>query len=135
MNKIHIYIVVIILFSLVSSCKNKSKTNKSTSILTQIELETKKHNFGKIKEGEIVSFFIKYKNTGDKSLVIKDIKTDCGCTAVNYPKKPLGKGKSEKIEIIFNSEGRKGKQYKEITIFANIPNNTVKVGVYADIIE
>ena len=40
-----------------------------------------------------------------------------------------------KIEIAFNSEGRYGKQYKEIRIFANIPEKQVILSFTATVKE
>ena len=43
--------------------------------------------------------------------------------------------KEGKIEIAFNSEGRYGKQYKEIRIFANIPEKQVILSFTATVKE
>ena len=50
-------------------------------------------------------------------------------------KLPFAPGKEGKIEIAFNSEGRYGKQYKEIRIFANIPEKQVTLSFTATVKE
>ena len=74
-----------------------------------------------------------FKNTGSENLIIRNIETGCGCTTANYTKEPVAPGKEGKIEIAFNSSGRYGKQYKEIRIFANIPEKVITLKFTADI--
>jgi hypothetical protein len=63
------------------------------------------------------------------------VETGCGCTTVNYDQKPISPGKEGKLEIVFNSSGRYGKQYKEIRIFANIPEKQVVLSITANVKE
>ena len=137
--KLKFIIPTLILVSLLA-CKNtsKKKVNK-----TETKIETKKytnikankiiHNFGKIKEGEILATNFYIENTGANNLIINKIETSCGCTAVKWNKKPLYPGKKTKIEIEFNSSGRFGKQYKVISIFANVPNKVYELIITAEV--
>lgn len=68
-------------------------------------------------------------------MLIKNVETGCGCTTADYDKAPVRPGKEGKIEIAFNSEGRYGKQYKEIRIFANIPEKQVILSFTATVKE
>lgn len=77
------------------------------------------HKFEEISEGEIVVCDFFFKNIGSKDLVIKNIETSCGCTAVKWDKKPVRIGGESHITVEFDSKGRYGKQYKVITIFCN----------------
>lgn len=77
------------------------------------------HKFGEISEGEIVVCDFFFKNIGSKDLVIKNVETSCGCTAVKWDKKPVKVGDESNITVEFDSEGRYGRQYKVITIFCN----------------
>lgn len=117
-------IFVCLMFSLcLMACKEKrSVAENQQQTDTQIEFKSKLIDFGEIREGEIVARFLSFKNTGNAHFLIKNIDSGCGCTTVNYPDHPIAPGEEGKIEIIFNSSGRYGKQYKEISIFANIPN-------------
>lgn len=113
------------------SCKEKGQTAQGAE--TSIEWTRKTWNFGEVKEGEEVCHTFYFKNTGSNNLLIKNVKTNCGCTTVNYDKAPISPGKEGKIEIAFNSRGRNGKQYKEISIFANIPEKQTTISITADI--
>lgn len=135
MSKFCIYIIIII-FTL-CSCSSKDGKNKNSNIvykakgLTTISVDKKTHNFGEITRGEIVVCSFKIVNNGEKPLLIKKIEASCGCASFNWNKKPIPPGESTKLEIEFNSSGRYGKQYKVISIFANIPEKVKDVAVTA----
>lgn len=119
MKKLVLYFLLFTFYSLHISCRDNTPAKLTAD--TQIEWIKKGWNFGDITAGEEVTHTFYFKNTGDHNLLIKKIETGCGCTTVNYDKNPIPPGKEGKIEIAFNSAGRYGKQYKEISIFANIP--------------
>src|SRR5690606_19258403 len=75
------------------------------------------------QEGEIVPHSFKFTNTGNKELIIMDVKASCGCTVPSYSKDPIAPGKSGEINIEFNSQGKVGPNQKTITVVSNaIPN-------------
>lgn len=113
------------------SCREKKTAESSEP--TRIEWTKKAWNFGNLTAGEEVCHTFIFKNTGQHNLLIKNIETGCGCTTVNYDKAPVPPGKEGKIEIAFNSEGRYGKQYKEIRIFANIPEKSTTLTFTANV--
>ena len=136
MNTFIIRFIVLCLccIGLAGGCRQKATTSSSgLERTTRIKFQEKHYNFGDLTEGEIVSHTFIYTNTGKENLVIKAIETGCGCTTVEYDKKPIPPGKEGKIEIAFNSSGRYGKQYKEISIFANLPAGKTTLTVTADV--
>lgn len=80
--------------------------------------------FGKITQGESVSYSFKFKNTGDSPLIISSANGSCGCTVPTWPKEPIAPGKEGVIEVTFNSEGKMGVQNKTVTLVANTTPNT-----------
>jgi hypothetical protein len=93
--------------------------------LPEIEFEEDFHDFGKIIQGEIVTYAFKFKNTGKSDLLISRVSTSCGCTASEYPREPIKPGEEGNIKITFNSRGRIGVQRKTATILSNAqPNRT-----------
>lgn len=128
------YTLCLLFFSFILlsfSCRDKKEA--STAADTKIEWTKKVWDFGTISEGEEVAHTFYFKNTGDHQLLIKKIETGCGCTTANYSKAPIAPEKEGKIEITFNSAGRYGKQYKEIRIFANIPEKQVTLSFTANV--
>lgn len=119
---------------LLVSCRSGEKAdNRTAPADTRIEFSQLTFDFGKMTAGETVMHTFRFKNTGRENLLIRNIETGCGCTTADYTREPVAPGKEGKIEIAFNSSGRFGKQYKEIRIFANIPEKTVTLKFTADI--
>ncbi len=88
--------------------------------------EKEAHDFGTIIQGEKVAYSFKFKNTGDGDLIITSAKGSCGCTIPEYPTDPIAPGATGVIDVVFNSDGKKGQQNKKVTIVANtVPNTKV----------
>jgi hypothetical protein len=94
-----------------------------------------RYDFGRITEGDEVSHVFKFANTGKTPLIIKDIKTQCGCTAADYPKDPVPPGATADIKVNFNSKGKPaGIVMKEVSIFANTQPEITKISIAAEIL-
>jgi hypothetical protein len=108
------------------------KTNSSeTAVFSFTE---KSFDFGTVAEGEKVSYAFKFKNTGKAELVIASASGSCGCTVPEYPKKPIGPGEEGVINVVFDSEGKQGKQNKTVTLVANTIPNEVTLTIMGDVI-
>lgn len=85
-------------------------------------------SFGSIVQGESVTKIYHFKNDGEVDLIISSANGSCGCTIPKWPKTPIKPGQSGEIEVVFNSQGKKGKQTKKVYITANThPVNNVIV--------
>ncbi len=82
-------------------------------------LETS-HNFGTIaeKDGKVSHNFI-FVNTGDEDVVIKDVRSTCGCTATKGPTRPIAPGDTASITATFNPAGRPGEFEMFFTVLTN----------------
>ena len=143
MLKTSIYLSILLLLAL-SACKSGEKQQEAqskettgesadSSATAKIEFATDLIDFGDIAQGEIVTRTLKFKNTGKKALLIKQVETSCGCLTASCEPKPIPPGKEGILNVTFDSEGIYGKQYKIITIFANIPEKATEVRVLANI--
>jgi hypothetical protein len=92
---------------------------EATEALTSIEWLDSVKNYGKINEGQVLEVSFRFKNTGDKPLVISNVRPGCGCTAANPPDKPILPGEEGVINASFNSQGRVGPNKKDIFVTAN----------------
>jgi hypothetical protein len=110
---------------------NSASGNSDQSQLPVMEFEQVEHDFGKVIQGEIVSYAFKFKNTGKTDLVIASVSASCGCTASDYPKTPVRPGEEGLIEVSFNSEGKQGFQYKDLIVAANTQPSNIKLSVKA----
>ncbi len=68
-----------------------------------IAFKAKTHNFGKIKQGVPVTYDFIFENISDKPVVVENANATCGCTTPEWPKQPIGKGKSGTIKAGFNA--------------------------------
>jgi hypothetical protein len=97
----------------------------SKAELPSITFERTEHDFGIIREGDVVATTFKFKNTGKKDLIIQTADGSCGCTVPVFPKTPIAPGQEEYIRVEFNSQGKSGLQDKSVTVVTNcIPNTT-----------
>lgn len=92
------------------------------------------HDFGKVKEGKKIEYVFKFQNTGSESLLIKDVKTSCGCTAAVVSNNSLKPGEYGSIKVDFDTKGRQGRNSKSITVVSNDKRDANKVlTIYADV--
>ncbi len=89
--------------------------------LTKVQwLDSMNKDFGKITEGKILDVTFRFKNIGNKPLVISNVSASCGCTIPEIPKKPFAPGETGVIKASFNSSGKQGTQSKQVNVFANL---------------
>ena len=97
-----------------------------TSKLPILSFDKDVYDFGKIKEGEKVSYSYTFTNTGKSALIVSNATATCGCTIPKWSQEPIKPGEKGVIEVIFDSKGKTGLQNKTITVIANtIPNTKV----------
>ncbi len=75
------------------------------------------YDFGTVKESapQIMHEF-EISNNGKTAIAIVWVKPKCGCTASDYPRKPLLPGESAKIKVTFNPAGQRGEADKDIRV-------------------
>lgn len=87
----------------------------------RLQLDSTVIRLGKIALGDSKNFKITLKNTGDDKLRIIKIQPSCGCTTAKMPKDIIAPGKSDAVELKFNSAGLKGHIQKHVQIETNDP--------------
>jgi hypothetical protein len=102
----------------VSKPSSEPKASESRT-KTSIKFDKVEHNFGKMKQGDVVECAFKITNTGNEPLIIEEAHGSCGCTVPDYPKEPIPAGQARDIKVKFNSAGKKGNQSKTVTLTAN----------------
>lgn len=84
------------------------------------------HDFGRLSEGESVSYSFHFRNTGNADLVIASCNASCGCTVADYPHGRIAPGGEGYVTVTFNTQGKYGQQYQEVTVLSNAqPARTV----------
>ncbi|WP_221260015.1 DUF1573 domain-containing protein [Flavobacterium okayamense] len=103
----------------------------------KIEFKTETINYGEVVKGEDdgVREFV-FTNTGDAPLIIKDVKSSCGCTVPTKPAEPILPGKSDKIIVKYNMNP--GPISKTITVETNAtnkPNGVIPLRIKGTVIK
>ncbi len=100
----------------------------------RLKFATDKHDFGKVKQGQSVSYEFVFENQGDAPLVIEKVETSCGCTAALLSEKKIEPGKKGKVKATFDTQAYGGRVTKYIFIDSNDPDNPrVELTVSVDI--
>jgi hypothetical protein len=79
-------------------------------------------NFGKVKEGKVVTHTFNFTNNGKALLEVKDIKTSCGCTAAIVSSKKIEPGQNGTIRVDLDTANRSGSMSRTVTITTNDPD-------------
>ena len=109
------------------AAEKNDKTLKDSVDFTTIQwLDSTYHDMGKVKEGKVVEVSFRFKNTGDKPLIITNVSASCGCTIPEKPEEPFAPGQEGIIKAKFDSKGRPvGEARKEVYVTGNIkPENS-----------
>jgi len=64
-----------------------------------------------------------FTNTGDETVIIKDVRSSCGCTIPKLEKKEYAPGESGEIHAVFTFGARVGTQMKRISVETDGPGN------------
>jgi len=118
---------------LVNNPNTASGDNKSGT-LPAFKFEEIEHDFGKVIQGESVTYEFQFTNTGKTDLIIVDVSTSCGCTVPSFPRTPIRPGDKGAIKVSFNSAGKFGFQAKNILVVANTQPNTTLLRIKAQIV-
>ena len=80
-----------------------------------VRFKERMHNFGKIKQGNPVTYDFAFTNVSGKPMVVESAVASCGCTTPSWPQAPVAKDKADKITAGFNA-ANPGPFTKTITV-------------------
>lgn len=116
-----------ILFLASCDVRRKDKIAINNKLTQQVEIKDPTtvqaidtaYDFGKVTDGEIVTYNYRFVNTGKKPLIVTNASASCGCTVPEKPEKPIEPGDTGFIKVKFNSEHRVGMAHKTVTVSSN----------------
>lgn len=91
------------------------------------------HDFGRLSAGENISYSFHFRNTGNADLIISGCSATCGCTVPSYPKERIAPGADGYVTVSFNSTGKSGQQYQEVTVVSNAQPSRIKLKITAQV--
>lgn len=107
----------------------------STNYTTIEWLDSTYIDLGKHPEGKSVELTFRFRNSGNKNLVIQNVTAQCGCTIPEKPEKPYAPGEEGVIKAMFNGSGH-GDIRKEVYVTANTsPNPAHTLTFHAELVK
>lgn len=121
---------IILLFAFVSLSAGSifaqwgnTKGTLSSGKDAEVVWETMNIDLGKIKQYNPTEAVFKFTNKGGKPIIITNAKGSCGCTEIEYSKRPVLPGKSTEIIATFDAEDL-GVFNKTVTLTMNIEQSS-----------
>ncbi|HPN59280.1 MAG TPA: DUF1573 domain-containing protein, partial [Chitinophagaceae bacterium] len=90
----------------------------TTNFTTITWLDSTTQSLGKLKKDKEIEITWRFKNTGDKNLIIENVTASCGCTIPEKPEQPFAPGQEGVIKAKFNGSGS-GSITKQVHVIAN----------------
>jgi hypothetical protein len=99
-----------------------------------IKFKEKSWDFGKTKQGKVLTHVFRFQNAGNATLIIRNVRTTCGCAAALISSKEIKPGQTGEIKVTFNTKGYEGNQTKYLYVDSNDPKDpkaqlTVKAAI------
>ncbi len=85
------------------------------------------YDFGEMKQGDKKEYTFNLTNDGKSDLIIRNIRSSCGCTAAAPSKKVVSPGESVPIKVTFDSRGKRGRQSNSVTVITNDPKTPTSI--------
>ncbi len=90
----------------------------TTNFTTLTWIDSTTQSMGKLKKDKEIEITWRFKNTGDKNLIIENVTASCGCTIPEKPEQPFAPGQEGVIKAKFNGSGS-GSIVKQVHVIAN----------------
>lgn len=92
------------------------------------------HDFGAVLDVEDLRHSFSFMNTGDRPLVLGELKPSCGCTALELDRDEYGPGEVGAIDVVWDTIGW-GRQQKTIEVHSNADGQPMTLLTIAATIE
>lgn len=119
--------LISLVFAIIVGCSsNDPMVDASKTVIqkTKVTIANRSFNFGTISLEDSITYSYPVINSGNKNLIIKNVKTSCGCTAPEWEKKPIAPGDSTLIKVKFNPVST-GYNEKTIVINCNVDSSFI----------
>ena len=111
------------LFLFIFSCSTPVNRNDAV-----IRFKGQEYDFGTISLKEEVYYGFEFSNPGKTPLVISNVKSSCGCTIPEWPRKPVKPGAKGEIKVAYDAASP-GVFHKTITVYFNGKNSPVELKI------
>ena len=129
-----LFATLLLVTSLLAACNQSSQNDIDVDLINNpnsadgydsneplpiMAFDNELHDFGRISQGESITYSFHFVNKGKSDLIISGCSATCGCTVADYPRKRIAPGDDGYVTVTFNSQGKTGQQYQEVTVSSN----------------
>ena len=130
-NPIHNLRVKEMYLSEISDNMYQASTTQSTHN-TQVEADNTEFDLGTIRKRDVKTVSVSIKNVGKSPFLIFDTRASCGCTHIEYEKRPISPGSTTMISITYNADDM-GHFNKTVSLYGNIENSPLIIKLKGNI--
>jgi len=113
--------------------KELTGKDKSTDTsVTEMTIDQTEYDFGTFLMSEHQECIFRITNTGSSLLMVQDVITSCGCTKVEYDKRPVPPGWSMDLKVIYEAE-ESGHFTKVVTVYSNAETSPVRLRIAGNV--
>lgn len=123
MKPIYLTIILAAFYINISIAQKKDTTELTGPEMT---FETNILDYGTIPYNSNPYRTIEFTNTGVEPLIIKNVKTSCGCLVASYPKEPIKPNEKGVIKLRYETR-RIGVFRKSVTIQSNASIQVIRI--------
>ncbi len=113
--------IFLLLIFFATSCETEEKGLPVLEPLPKIKFAETEHDFGEADQKVSIEHIYKFQNIGTAPLLIKNVRSTCGCTVPKWPKEPIPPGGTGEIKVIFKTGTYLNKVKKTIHVITNDP--------------
>lgn len=83
--------------------QNSNQTVATTATASSLEWDTKSIDVGKIQKDAPLELAFRFTNHSKDPVIIKNVRTSCGCTAAQHSQAPVLPGQSSEIKVSYDT--------------------------------
>jgi len=114
---------------------SKEGVTEQSNGVAKIEFLNDFYDFGTIKHGEVLSYSFTFENTGTAPLIVFSVVAGCGCTKTTVSNDVLKPKEKATVEVVFDSKGWYGSQFKSVTLVTNAETPKRSVTIKANVVK
>ncbi len=113
--------------------KELTGKDKSTDTsVTEMTIDQTEYDFGIFSMSERQECIFRITNSGSSLLMVLDAVTSCGCTKVEYDKRPVPPGQTMDLKVIYEAE-ESGRFTKVVTVYSNAETSPVRLRITGNV--
>lgn len=126
--------LIFVLATFSMSCSQTPASDKAEESVfgPVLEFEELNHDYGTIEQGSDGTYSFVFTNAGTEPLILKNVRSSCGCTIPEWPREPINAGESSTILVKYNTN-RVGPFSKSISVYSNAQEAPVVLRIKGEV--